>query len=106
MVIRRRIRNILIPLALYAVSMPVSGYFLWHAVNGERGLNKRLAYQEQIQAQIRLSGQIAQEKKSLQRRIALFRARAVDHDILDEQARTVLGRVGSDDVVVFLNRTR
>ncbi|MCC2097569.1 MAG: septum formation initiator family protein [Hyphomicrobiales bacterium] len=102
MVIRRRFRNLLIPLALYAVSVPVSGYFIWHAVNGERGLKKRAAYEQQMKKLIGVAGELARERQSLERKIALMRPPAVDRDILEERARSILGQVGKNDVVVFL----
>ena len=48
MVIRTRLRAILFPLALYAVSGGVGGYFVWHAINGERGLKTRVAFKARI----------------------------------------------------------
>ncbi|MGE3246125.1 MAG: septum formation initiator family protein [Beijerinckiaceae bacterium] len=102
MVIRRRLRSFMLPLALYAVSTPVTGYFLWHALNGERGLKTRALYEEKMRERIAEAGMLAREKKSLEQRIALMRAQAVDRDILDEQARVQLGMVDAADVVIFL----
>ena len=36
MVIRTRLRAILFPILLYAVSGTIAGYFVWTAVNGQR----------------------------------------------------------------------
>ncbi len=48
MVVRRRLRAILYPLLLYCVSGAIGGYFVWHAVNGERGLKTREDYERKI----------------------------------------------------------
>ena len=48
MVVRRRLRAILFPLCLYCVSGAAGGYFVWHAVNGERGLKTKDEYQLKI----------------------------------------------------------
>ena len=53
MVIRTRLRAILFPLALYAVSGGVGGYFVWHAINGERGLKTRVAFKARIATALR-----------------------------------------------------
>jgi cell division protein FtsB len=102
MVTRRRFKNLLIPLALYAVSIPVSSYFMWHAVNGERGLKQRAAYEQQMKKLIGEATRLHVEKQALERKIALMRPPAVEQDILDERARSILGQVGKNDVVVFL----
>ncbi len=102
MVIRYRLRSFLIPLALYCVAAPVSAYFVWHAVNGERGLRAREIYSREIRQLVDEAKGLAAQKAALDRRIFAFRAQAVDQDILDEQARIVLGRVSAADVVVFL----
>lgn len=104
MVIRYRLRTFLIPLALYAVSAPVSAYFIWHAINGERGLKARELYQTEIRQLVEEARQLVAYKEALDRRISLFRSQAVDQDILDEEARNVLGRVAPDDLVVFIGK--
>ena len=40
------------------------------------------------------------------RRITLLSDRAIDRDLLDEEARALLGRVSRNDLVVFLPRTQ
>jgi len=48
MVIRRRIRAVIYPLLLYCVSGAIGGYFVWHALNGERGLKTKDEYEQKI----------------------------------------------------------
>jgi len=102
MVVRRRFRAILFPLALYCLSGAAGSYFLWHAVNDERGLHANEDYQLQINS---LQAQIDQKEKERQaweRRIALLSGKTIDRDMLDEEARARLGRVDKDDLIVFL----
>ncbi|HYP57708.1 MAG TPA: septum formation initiator family protein [Beijerinckia sp.] len=102
MVIRRRVRAILYPLALYCVSGAVASYFVWHAVNGERGLKTQDEYELQI-AQLR--GQLNNlkaEHDQWRHRIDLMQGETIDRDILDEEARSLLGRGHKNDLVVFL----
>ena len=102
MVIRRRLRSILLPLLLYAVSGGVSSYFIWHAVNGERGLKTKEEYRGQMARLIVENGELRAERDQLDRRVSMMRAEAVERDILEEEARIQLGRVHKNDVVVFL----
>lgn len=104
MVVRRRVRAILYPLALYCVSGAVAGFFIWHAVNGERGLKTKDEYEQRI-ATLRDQLQGLEEERAVwERKIALMRGEAIDRDLLDDEARALLGRVDRNDLVVFLPR--
>jgi cell division protein FtsB len=102
MVVRTRLRAVLIPLALYAVSASVTTYFVWHAVNGGRGLRAKDEYRVKIaQLNDKLASVLA-ERTLLERRVEMMRSDAVDRDLLEEEARTVLGRVRKSELVIFL----
>jgi cell division protein FtsB len=104
MVTYRRARATLYSLLLYCVSGSIGGYFLWHAVNGERGLKTRDEYENKIAA---LRGELEglkSEHALWNHRTALLSGRAIDRDLLDEEARALLGRVTRNDLVVFLPR--
>ncbi|HEY8579384.1 MAG TPA: septum formation initiator family protein [Beijerinckiaceae bacterium] len=102
MVIRRRLRSILIPLALWATSGTVSSYFIWHAVNGNRGLKAKMAYRAEVRELHAEQAELRAERAGFERRVAMLRAEAVERDILEEEARVQLGRVHRNDVVIFL----
>ena len=102
MVIRRRLRSILLPLLLYAVSGSVSAYFIWHAVNGERGLKTKEEYRKVMADLVVENAGLRAEHEQYARRISMMRAEAVERDILEEEARVQLGRVHKNDVVIFL----
>ena len=103
MVIRRKYRAVLIPLALYCVSGATVAFFAWHAINGERGLKARAEYEHRIEALTAELEQTNREKADWQRRTALMRTEAVDRDLLDEEARNLLGRVNKRDLVIFMD---
>jgi cell division protein FtsB len=106
MVIRRRWRAIVFPIFLYAVSGSVTSYFVWHAVNGDRGLKTQDEYHAKMD---RLTGELSDlraERASWERRIAMIRAEALDKDLLEEQARVMLGRVHKNELVIMLPNTR
>ena len=101
MVVRKRARKILIPLALYSVSGLVVGYFVHHANTGARGLEAKR--QLKIQAH-QIEGDleaVKAERAEWERRIALLRSDQIDRDLLEERARTLLGRVHRNDLVII-----
>ena len=101
MFLRTRARAILVPLALYLVLGVASGYLVWGASNGERGLKAKVAHDAQMaQLQDELAS-LRRERARWERRVAAMRSESVDPDLLDEEARAVLDRVGKDDVVIF-----
>jgi len=104
MVSHRRVRAFLYPLVLYCVSGAVAGYFIWHAVNGERGLKTKDEYEQRI-ATLRdqLRG-LKDERAVWERKIALMKGAAIDRDLLEDEARSLLGRVDRNDLIVFLPR--
>ena len=102
MIIRTRLRSILYPILLYALSGTIAAYFVWAAVNGQRGLKTRLEYRQKMAALETELKTLDSERQGWERRIALMRSKAIDRDLLDEEARAILGRVSKDDLVVFL----
>ena len=104
MVVRTRLRNILFPLALYGVSGSIGGYFVWHAVNGDRGLKVSDEYEKSIAMLDKQLLATKGERAQWQHRIDLMRGTAIDRDLLEEEAHATLDRVAPDDLVVFLPR--
>lgn len=102
MVLRRRLRAILFPLALYAASASASSYFIWHTWNGNRGMKAKVEFRAQAKTLQQELTELKAERSGLERRIAMMRAESVERDILEEEARRQLGRVHRNDVVVFL----
>jgi cell division protein FtsB len=102
MVVRTRLRAIAIPLVLYTVSGTVAAYFVWHALNGERGLKASVEYTKQIAELDKERAGLRAERAHWEHRIGIIRSDEIDRDILDEEARRMLGRVNAHDLVVFL----
>lgn len=101
MVVRRRVRMVVLPLALWSVSALVVGYFVTQAENGNRGLEAKRALK--IQA-YKLGQELAAakaERATWEHRVNLLRSEQIDRDLLEERARVVLGRVHANDVVVI-----
>ena len=101
MTVKSRARAILFPIAFYLVLGVASGCLVWGASTGERGLKAKAEYDAEAS---RLQAELAQlqaERGRWRRRVDSMRSEAVDRDLLDEEARAVLDRVGKDEVVIF-----
>jgi cell division protein FtsB len=101
MVVRTRARKVLIPLALYSVSALMVAYFLHHAHSGARGLEAKRQLTVQAHAISAELDTLKIERAEWERRIALLRSDQIDRDLLEERARTLLGRVHRNDLVII-----
>ncbi len=102
MVIRRRLRAILYPLLLYCVSGAVGSYFVWHAVNGERGLKTKDEYEQRVATLREELKAVRAEQALWEQRISMIRGPVLDRDLLEEAAREVLGRIDKNELVVLV----
>jgi cell division protein FtsB len=105
MVTSKRLRSILYPLALYCISGSIGGYFIWHALNGERGLKTKDEYERKLAALRNELEDLKSQRALWEKRVKLISGRIIDRDLLDEEARAVLGRAHRNDLIVFLPRT-
>jgi cell division protein FtsB len=94
--LKRVLKGILVPAAFLAVS----GYFVWHAVHGERGLMAREKRQADIVAARAELTRAEAERDAMERRVAGLRGDRLDRDQLEERARSLLNMVGRDEVIV------
>lgn len=102
MVIRKRLRAFLIPLALYVVSSAVVGYFVYHANSGRRGLEAKKSLKSDILLLSEQLDALKKERGEWERRIALMRDTEIDRDLLEERVRETLGRVHRNDLVIMV----
>ena len=106
MVVRTRLRAILTPLLLYAVSGAMSAYFVQTAIHGDRGLKTKEEYKVQI-ADLRADlDRLKAERAGWQHRVALMHSDTVDRDLASEEIRLKLGYVDPHDLVIFTDANR
>ena len=89
------------PLAVTLVSLTLAVYFVFSAIQGDYGVLRRAEYQaesnalrrnlEQLQISIAL-----QENKTLR-----LSDHYLDLDLLDQQARDILGFIRPDEIVIY-----
>ena len=102
MVVRARARAFLIPLAFYCASGLSIAYFLHHANIGQRGLEAKRDLSTQISAATAQLESLRADREDWERRISLVRSEQLDRDLLEEQARLMLGRVHRNDLVIIM----
>ena len=106
MAVKTRARAILIPIVFYLVLGSASAWLAWGASQGDRGLKAKAQYEaEAVQLRVELA-ELQADHERWRRRVESMRSEAVDRDLLDEEARAKLDRVGKDDVVIFVPTTK
>lgn len=102
MVRSTRFRSLITSLALYVVTAALSSYFIYNAVFGVRGLKAQVRYQAEMTQLAKKSTALAKQQVAWRHRVMLIRSGVIDADLLDNEARSVLGLVAKDEVVVLL----
>ena len=101
MVVRRRFQSFFLWVALYALCGGMSAYFIYHAHNGQRGIESREALAQNLSELEKSFETLQTEKDRWLRRVDALRQQHVDQDLLQERARILLGRVQRGDVVIM-----
>ncbi|MBZ0325082.1 MAG: septum formation initiator family protein [Alphaproteobacteria bacterium] len=94
---RRRAQFILGPV----LGACLVAYFVFHAIQGERGILAWLKIEQRITAARAAQAETAAERSVLESRVALLRKDNLDTDMLEERARAVLNLVGAREIVIF-----
>lgn len=75
-------------------------YFTFAAVQGEYGLFRRLSVEAQTRSLTAERDALALELAEMQNKTRRLSDDYLDLDLLDEQARTVLGMIRADEIVI------
>lgn len=84
----------------------IFAYFMFHAVQGERGLLAWIQVKQQIAEAETQRSATAAERSRWEHRIALLRSAHLDADMLDERVRLLTGLGRPDDLVIYDTRTK
>ena len=88
-------------LALYVtLTFVLGGYFTFASVQGDYGLMRRVEIEAEARALSEELDSLKTEVAALQNKTRRLSDRYLDLDLLDEQARSVLGYVRGDEIVV------
>lgn len=81
--------------------LSILGYFIYHSIQGERGILAWMQLQERFLKLQRELGTIAQEREDLEEKVQGLRPESIKRDLLDQQVRLQLGYVRPDEVVIL-----
>lgn len=99
---KKRAKQVILPVLATAIT----GYFLYHTVQGERGLFAYGALSEQVRdARVNVED-VRDRRKLLEHSVQLLRPDSLDLDMLEERARAVLNLVDRDDLLIYDSATR
>ncbi|MFM2149402.1 MAG: hypothetical protein RLZZ187_1708 [Pseudomonadota bacterium] len=94
--IARRLRAAVLPVLFLACC----GYFVWHAIHGERGLLAKDERAERITLAVAERERVQGELAAMERRVQGLRGDRLDRDQLEERARQLLNMIGRDEIVM------
>jgi len=96
--LRKRARQITPPI----LGACVVGYFVYHAVQGDRGIIAWMVLSQQIEEARAAQAELAAERAMLEHRARLLRPDSLDPDMLEERARVMLNLAYMDELVIPL----
>ena len=100
--VKKRGRQIVVPI----FAAVISGYFAFHAVQGDRGVFAYAALTEQVRdARIKLAEATA-ERTALQSDVSRLKRDNLDLNLLEERVRAVLNLIDDDDVLIYDRHSR
>jgi cell division protein FtsB len=97
--LQKRLRQVIAP----TIGACVFGYFVYHAIQGDRGVMTWLQTSQQLAESGTTLAALAAEREAIQRRVSLLSPRSLDSDLLDERSRIMLNVAEPDDRLVIIN---
>ncbi len=79
-------------------------YFIYHSLNGERGIFAYQRLSKELQTKREILNKLSAEKAQLENKVKLISKDKVDLDMLDELARKKLGLAGKNDIMIILKK--
>lgn len=84
-------------------SLCLIGYLLWHAAYGQRSFSQARRIAARIETLNVERDKVRAERIALDKRVALLRPESIDPDLLEELARTKLGFVHPNDIIIYID---
>lgn len=97
---KKKLKNIITNCFFFLVVI----YFTFHAINGDRGVLSMVALEKELAIARAELQDVSSERHALQNRVEKFRPNHIDPDLLDEQARKVIGYARPNEEVYFLKQ--
>jgi cell division protein FtsB len=94
---RRRAKVLVGPL----LGVALTGYFLYHVFEGERGLKAWVRLSQELHRAQGDLATVATERARLAHRVSQMQPDHIDPDLLDQQARKILDVAAPDEIVIM-----
>ena len=96
--LQRRAKQVALPM----LGACLAGYFVYHAIHGDRGIIAWLQLNQQLKVAQHELDQTTSERQAMEQRVALLSNSSLDLDMLEERARVMLNFAHPDDLIIFL----
>src|SRR5439155_23803836 len=81
--------------------LSVVGYFIYHSIQGDRGILAWVQLQESLLFAQNQLKDIIQDRQELEEKVQALRPESINRDLLDQQVRLQLGYTRPDEVVIL-----
>ena len=95
--LRRRAHFVVGPI----FGIALTGYFIYHLIEGDHGLIRWLSLTREIRAEAANLEAVRAQRKALDLRVSELRPDHLDPDLLDERVRATLNLVAPDEIVIM-----
>ncbi len=96
---KRKFRLFVFPL----IALTIAVYFIYHAVEGSRGLRRYFELKRQIRLERKVQELTKQRKTELESKIDRLSVEHMDTDFLEEQVKRSLGAGQENEYILFEN---
>ncbi|MEQ9813216.1 MAG: septum formation initiator family protein [Azospirillaceae bacterium] len=100
--VRRQLRSLILPV----VWIGLVGYFVYHTVQGDRGVIAMLSLRNEVAEARATLGVLRTERHFIEARVDALSPSSLDLDLLEEQVRRILNYSHPDEIVLLPERPR
>jgi cell division protein FtsB len=83
------------------IGLALTGYFVYHLIDGDHGLIRWLSLTREIRAENANLEAVRAQRKALDVRVSDLKPNHLDPDLLDERVRATLNLVAPDEIVIM-----
>ncbi len=93
---KRQLRAAVLP----CIFLGVAAYFVWNAVQGDRGTLMAVQRRDVLAVKQTELTQVDADRALWERRVGALRGARIERDMLDERARAMLNLASPDEIIV------
>lgn len=97
----RKVKYYISKLLLPAISLGLFIYFSYHLITGDRGFLVMRKLRESFETSSKELTELTKKQDHIENKVSLLRTKSIDPDMLDEQARKILGYGENDEIILI-----